>query len=228
MCMSGILNVWLFACHTHATINLTASRRHAHGVQHVPQMQQTYAAQHSYEDGSLACSSISLHWSLACVHAFIEPMCGIKQMEQLVRHSINVHKDVRSVVHEGMLKTTDITDRIGMPHNTTCLDVYMHTNSEIDIESASDFKITHARDIASLLHPDSALVLTYSRHTRAMYCDHTGKLFVFDSMPGLVLEIERAALAEYLFGVHTGAAKWPEFEAYGILITKRDANKVKQ
>lgn len=190
----------------------------------VPRVQQSYAPQHTYEGGSLACSSISLHWGLACVHAFIEPVCGLKQMEQLVRHSINVHQNVRNVVREGMLKTTDITDHIGMPQNTTCLDVYMHTNSEVHLESASDFKITHARDVASLLHPDSALVLTFSWHTRAVYCDHTGQLYVFDSTPGLVLAIERAALAEHLFGVHVKEADRPEFEAYGIFITKTNAN----
>ena len=189
----------------------------------VPRVQQSYAPQHTYEGGSLACSSISLHWGLACVHAFIEPVCGTRQMEQLVRHSINVHQDVRSVVHKGMLKTTDITDHIGMPQNTSCLDVYMHTNSEIELESASDFKITHARDVASLLHPDSALVLTFSWHTRAVYCDHTGQLYVFDSTPGLVLAIERAALAEHLFGVHVKWTDKPEFEAYGIFITKTNA-----
>ena len=127
-----------------------------------------------------------------------------------------------------MLKTTDITDHIGMPQNTTCLDVYMHANSEIDIVSSPEFKITHARDVASLLHPGSALVLTYSRHTRAVYCDHTGQLFVFDSTPGLVLAIERAALAEHLFGVHVKGADWPELEAYGIFITKTNANTSKQ
>ena len=185
-----------------------------------------------YDGGALACSSISLHWGLACVHAFIEPLCSIKQMEQLIRHSINVHQDVRAVVHEGMLKTTDITDHIGMPQHTKCLDVYMHANTEIDIESTPDFCITHARDVASLLHPDSALVLTYSRHTRAVYCDHTGRLFVFDSMPGLVLGIERPALAEHLFGVHgthsTHEAALANFEAYGIFITKTNASKHKQ
>ena len=224
--MGEIFSALLFACHAQATINLVASRRHAHGVQ-VPRVQQSYAPQHTYEGGSLACSSISLHWGLACVHAFIEPVCGTRQMEQLVRHSINVHQDVRSVVHEGMLKTTDITDHIGMPQNTTCLDVYMHANSEIDIVSSPEFKITHARDVASLLHPGSALVLTYSRHTRAVYCNHTGQLFVFDSMPSLVLEVERAALAEHLFGVHAQMpelAEWPEIEAYGIFITKTNAN----
>ena len=188
-------------------------------------MQQSYAPQHTFEGGSLACSSISLHWGLACVHGFIEPVCSIRQMEQLIRHSINIHQDVRRVVHEGMLKTTDITDHIGMPQNTTCLDVYMHANSEIDIVSSPDFKITHARDVASLLHPDSALVLTYSCHTRAVYCDHTGQLFVFDSTPGLVLAIERAALAEHLFGVHVKETDWVEFEAYGIFITKTNADE---
>ena len=62
----------------------------------------------------------------------------------------------------------DITDHIGMPQNTTCLDVYMHANSELELESSPEFKITHAHDVASILHPDSALVLTFCRHTRAI------------------------------------------------------------
>lgn len=184
--------------------------------------QQSYRPQHTYEGGELACSSIALHWGLACVHTFINPICSVEKMEQLVRHSISVHMKVRPLVQQNMLFTTDITDHIGIPHKTDCMDVYIHADSGTAMQTTSEFAIVHARDLLDLMRKNSTLVLTLANHTRAVYCNPDGIFFVFDSLPAVVQSVDRSMLLTHLFQAHAfeNFENNEDFVAYGVLITR--------
>jgi hypothetical protein len=180
----------------------------------------TYASQQTYENGTLACSSIALHWALACLHEFVHPMCTEKQMRQLFLHSISIHKEVAGKLENrsnDMLMITDIIDNLGLPLHTKYVDVHFHVNDDWDMEPATDFLVLHAHEIANMMTPQSALVFTYSNHTQAIYSNANGKLYFFDSLPAIVKHIDRDILTTQLFSSEVLSV---DFVAYGIFITK--------
>jgi len=145
-------------------------------------------------------------------------MCASAKMQALFQHGISVYTDIFKTKQHGMLFITDIIDSIGLPPNTKYIDTHIHANDKNVIESNADFVVLHVQDIPDLLHKNSALVLTYAKHTVAVYCDSRNKFYIFDSLPAFVLSVERHMLVSHLFGHEASLA---DLEAFGVFIDKK-------
>ena len=116
-----------------------------------------------------------------------------------------------------MLFITDIIDSIGVPPNTKCLETYIHANDHHVIASNSEFLVWHIQSLPQELCKNSALVFTYAKHTVAIFCDARGKFYLFDSLPAVVMHIDRDMILTHLFGREALSSK---LEAFGIFISK--------
>lgn len=183
----------------------------------------TYAGQGTVPGGTLACSSIALHWGLACLHGLCEPAPPPSTMAELMRHAIAIHSRVRGHTGNSMLILRDIVDEIGTPLNTHCTDIFGVHNAEMSLSVekgvlvCEDCLIIQFGSVPDLLQPQEAIILTFGAHTTALFCDEHGRYFFFDSTPASVQQVKRNAICTVLLKAHNVAGT---FEINGLRLCR--------
>ena len=182
----------------------------------------TYAGQSTVPGGALACSSIALHWGLACLHNLCQPVPPPSTMGELMRHAVAIHSRVRGHTGNSMLILRDIVDQIGMPLNTHCTDIFGVHNAEMSasvekgVLVCEDCLIIQFGSVPDVLQPRQALILTFGGHTTALFCDEHEVYFFFDSTPASVQQVTRQAICSVLLKAHNVAGT---FEINGLRLS---------
>lgn len=86
-----------------------------------------YKGQLAYTESprsALMCTSVSLHWALACLSSPTHPQCSEAQMTGIMRRGLKTHEEVCDVTGRGMLQVCEVLQHYPLPLAYSCREIY--------------------------------------------------------------------------------------------------------
>jgi hypothetical protein len=171
-----------------------------------------YASQYTYAT-ELICTSVAMHWVMACHTNSMHPACSPQQMDAIMRHGLQRHRAVRAhcdtAARNGLLQIHEVLECCPLPARFVHRELHGCVGRDPDPE-VREFCVAlhelgrlleHATD-SKANGAATGVLFTARGHTTALFAGNHG-LFHFDSAVAQVREIRASEVSAVLRIAHS-------------------------